>query len=114
MSERIIIGTRGSKLALAQASIVENLLKKRFHSLSVEIRIIKTSGDKNQSESLSAIGGKGVFIKELENSLLNKEIDIEVHSMKDVTAKLADGLTLSAFLKPESVVISDNAWLLFL
>jgi hydroxymethylbilane synthase len=103
MQSRIVIGTRGSKLALAQARIAAARLTRVFPSLCVEQRVITTTGDQNRQARLSDIGGKGVFIRELEQALLDKTIDIAVHSFKDITAHLHPGLELAAFFTPESV-----------
>jgi hydroxymethylbilane synthase len=103
MPRPIILGTRGSALALAQAGIVSSRLQPLCPGVKIDISVIATSGDLRRDESLSEIGGKGVFIKELEHALLNRRIDIAVHSMKDVTSRLADGLSLSGFLAAESV-----------
>jgi hydroxymethylbilane synthase len=95
------IGTRGSALALWQAkSIAASLLAA---GVETELVIIKTSGDKNQSSSFSQIGGKGVFIKELEDALLDLRVDFAVHSMKDVPTEMPPGLVLSAICKREDV-----------
>ena len=101
--QALIIGTRGSKLALAQAEIARQRLVRAVPDLAIECRVIATSGDRDQRSTLSDIGGKGVFIRELEQALLDKTIDIAVHSFKDVTANLAAGLRLSSFFRPESV-----------
>ena len=92
----LIIGTRGSPLALAQVEIVRDLLKKAHPNLSVEAKVIKTSGDIFTEKSLSAGGGKGVFTKEIEDQLLNEEIDVAVHSLKDLPTVLPTGLTVGA------------------
>src|SRR3990167_8317506 len=105
------IGTRGSQLARVQANIVEKTLRETFPQYEVEISIINTSGDLDLKSPLYEIGGKGVFIKELEVALLNNKIDLAVHSLKDVTAVLAKGLQLTAFIKPEAIsdsLISSN------
>ncbi len=94
--QRLIIGSRGSDLALWQAHHVEALLKQQFPSLEVTIEIIHTTGDKNLADSLSEIGGKGVFTKEIEQALLDRTIDIAVHSLKDLPTVLPDGLRLGA------------------
>jgi hydroxymethylbilane synthase len=102
---KIRIGTRGSKLALAQAHEVRGKLM-AAHGLKetdFEIYIIKTSGDNNQHTNLSEIGGKGLFTKEIEEALLEKRIDLAVHSMKDVATKLPAGLVLECFLPREDV-----------
>jgi hydroxymethylbilane synthase len=103
MQPRIVIGTRGSNLALAQARIAAARLTRINPTLGVELRIITTTGDRNRQARLSDIGGKGVFIRELEQALLDKTIDIAVHSFKDITAHLHPGLGLAAFFCPESV-----------
>jgi hydroxymethylbilane synthase len=90
----LIIGTRGSPLALAQAEIVRDLLQRTNPSMPVESRIIKTSGDNFTNLSLTAGGGKGLFTKEIEEMLLCGEIHIAVHSMKDLPTVLPDGLII--------------------
>ena len=90
--DKIKIGTRGSKLAIAQTKIVEKALKKQFPNLDTEIVIIKTQGDKILNKPLSEIGDKGLFINEFENALLNNEIDIAIHSAKDLPSELKEGL----------------------
>lgn len=96
------IGTRGSALALWQAKSISAALRERA-GVETEIVIIKTSGDKFQQTSFSQIGGKGVFIKELEDALLDKGIDLAVHSMKDVPTEMPNGLTIAAIGKREDV-----------
>lgn len=103
----IKIGTRGSKLALWQATLVKNNLEN--YGFEAEIVIIATKGDKILDVSLSKIGSKGVFTQELEDKLFSNEIDIAVHSAKDVQSELPDGLELTAFMQREmanDVVIS--------
>jgi hydroxymethylbilane synthase len=96
------IGTRGSALALWQArSIAEEL--RRAANVETELVIIKTSGDKFQQASFSQIGTKGVFIKELEDALLERRIDLAVHSMKDVPTEIPEGLTIAAICKRQDV-----------
>jgi hydroxymethylbilane synthase len=90
------IGTRGSALALWQAEWVKTQLQQFWPALAVDFVIIKTSGDKIQDVSLSTVGGKGLFVKEIEEALLTGAIDLAVHSMKDVPGELLDGLTISA------------------
>jgi hydroxymethylbilane synthase len=97
------IGTRGSPLALAQANGVRNRLL-AAHGLApseVTIRVIKTTGDTVQDRPLSEIGGKGLFTKEIEEALLANEIDLAVHSMKDVPTVLPEGLGISTILQRE-------------
>lgn len=90
--KKIKIGTRGSKLALAQAKIVEELLKNSFPDVGVEIVVIKTQGDKILDKPLTEIGDKGLFVNEFESALLSGEIDIAVHSAKDLPSDLRSGL----------------------
>ena len=108
---KLRIGTRGSRLALRQARLVETELHAVFPSLETEIKEIKTSGDVNSEEDISRIGGKGVFVKEIEQGLLSGEIDIAVHSMKDMPSVLPDGLAVSSVLRredPRDVFISKD------
>lgn len=96
------IGTRGSALALWQAkNVAESLL--RVAGVEADLVIIKTSGDKFQQVSFSQIGAKGVFIKELEDALIEQRVDLAVHSMKDVPVELPEGLTIAAICKREDV-----------
>lgn len=96
---KIRIGTRKSRLALAQTDIVIDSLKKAYPDIQTEIVHISTSGDKITDISLSAIGGKGVFVSEIEKSLLENKTDIAVHSAKDLPLNLAEGLEISGVLK---------------
>jgi hydroxymethylbilane synthase len=90
------IGTRGSALALAQASWVKRQVEEHEPSLAVELRVIKTSGDRFLDTPIQNIGGKGVFTKEIEDALLRQEIDLAVHSLKDLPTRLPLGLALAA------------------
>jgi len=108
---KLRIGTRGSRLALCQARLVETQLRAVFPSLETEITEIRTSGDINPQEEISRIGGKGIFVKEIEQSLLSGETDIAVHSMKDMPSVLPDGLLIGSVLKredPRDVFISAD------
>jgi hydroxymethylbilane synthase len=96
------IGTRGSALALWQARSIARALREAT-GVEPEIVIIKTSGDKFQQTSFSQIGTKGIFIKELEDALLEARIDLAVHSMKDVPTEMPEGLTIAAIEKREDV-----------
>jgi hydroxymethylbilane synthase len=96
------IGSRGSALALWQARSIAQALRE-ITGVEPEIVIIKTSGDKFQQTSFSQIGTKGVFIKELEDALLDARIDLAVHSMKDVPTEMPDGLAIAAIGKREDV-----------
>ena len=95
------IGTRGSKLALRQSEWVKEKIEAEHPDLRVELIRIKTTGDKILDSPLSLIGGKGLFVKEIEDALLTQRVDLAVHSMKDVPAELPDRLFLSAFPERE-------------
>ena len=101
----LIIGTRGSPLAVSQAEETKNRLMKahKLDEKAFRIKIIKTTGDLVQDKPLSQIGGKGLFTKEIEEALLSKEIDIAVHSMKDVPTVLPKGLEITTLLPREDV-----------
>jgi hydroxymethylbilane synthase len=104
------VGTRGSKLALAQTEWVISKLKHYHPQLEIEKVIIKTTGDKILDAPLSKIGGKGLFVKEIEEALLSGDIDFAVHSMKDVPSEVPSGLEVSIVPERESpydVWISD-------
>ncbi len=101
MKSHLIIGSRGSKLALWQAEWVKAQMEKLHAGLEVSIEIIKTSGDANQRAPLAVIGGKGVFTKELEEALIDERIDLAVHSLKDLPTILPEGLSLSAITERE-------------
>jgi hydroxymethylbilane synthase len=103
MAQKIRIASRGSALALWQTNHVKSLLESAHPGITVEITIIKTTGDQILNSPLSVIGGKGVFTKELEESLLANETDIAVHSLKDLPTSLPDGLQVTAILKRASV-----------
>ena len=105
----IIIGTRGSKLALWQANLVQKKLADYIPESKIALRIIRTSGDNIQDRQLASVGGKGLFVKEIEEALLSGDIDLAVHSMKDVPSVLPDGLHIGAVLEredPRDVLIS--------
>ncbi|MEA3415734.1 MAG: hydroxymethylbilane synthase [Thermodesulfobacteriota bacterium] len=111
MERKIKIGTRGSKLALWQAGWVQSALYKKDPLLSVEIKVIKTKGDNILDVPLAMVGGKGLFVKEIEESLLDGRIDLAVHSMKDMPAEIPDGLCIGAIPQREvsqDVLISQN------
>ena len=106
---RIRIGSRGSALALAQAGWVKRTLEQA--GVSVDIIVIKTSGDRFVDRTVQFLGGKGVFTKEIEDALLGGEIDLAVHSMKDLPAELPDGLAIAAVPAredPRDVLVSRN------
>lgn len=104
------IGTRGSALALRQTERVVELLKADYPDLTCNVQVISTAGDRDKQTSLQIIGGQGVFAKELQFALANEEIDIAVHSVKDLTSVLPPGMTLCAILEredPRDVVVSN-------
>jgi hydroxymethylbilane synthase len=95
------IGTRGSTLALAQSQWVKEKIEARNPDMVVELVTIKTTGDKILDSPLNKIGGKALFVKEIEEALLKKTVDVAVHSMKDVPAEIPEGLVLSVFPERE-------------
>ena len=119
--DKLRVGTRGSPLALTQTNQVINILKEHHAVLgnngAVETIVIKTTGDREQSRLLSEIGGKGLFTKELDEAMLRGEIDIAIHSMKDMPTFLPEGIVLhaitervdprDAFISPKAKSISD-------
>ncbi len=98
----IRIATRGSKLALWQAEYIKGLLLEAYPSLQVALVIIKTQGDKIQHVPLAQVGGKGLFVKEIEEALLDGRADIAVHSMKDVPTELPDDLVVGIIPEREA------------
>jgi len=98
---KIIIATRGSKLALWQAEWIKSQIKNIYPDMEVELNKIKTTGDKILDVPLAQVGGKGLFVKEIEEAMLRGEADLAVHSMKDVPTDLPEGLHLSAICKRE-------------
>lgn len=112
---KIIIGSRSSPLAMVQSRYVMEKLMKAHPSYDFEIRTIKTAGDKVLDVALSKIGGKGLFTKEIDESLLNRDIDIAVHSMKDIPTELPAGIIIAAVPgreDPRDVIISKEAFTL--
>ncbi len=101
MRKQIRIGTRASALALWQAEWVKSELEKEYPGMTVSLTKIKTTGDKILDVPLAKVGGKGLFVKEIEEAMLANEIDIAVHSMKDVPTFFPDGLHLSCITKRE-------------
>ena len=111
MEKIIKIGTRGSKLALWQANWVKSALENKFPSIPVELIVIKTQGDKILDVPLAKVGGKGLFVKEIEAALLDGGIDMAVHSMKDMPADIPQRLCIGAIPErenPVDVFISRN------
>ncbi|WP_461208863.1 hydroxymethylbilane synthase [Desulfocurvus sp. DL9XJH121] len=97
----ITIATRGSKLALWQANHVKSLLEARYPGIQVELLVIKTTGDKILDVPLAKVGGKGLFVKEIEEALLDGRADLAVHSMKDVPTELPKGLVVGVIPERE-------------
>ena len=89
---KITVGSRGSKLALAQTEYVINRLKQTFNNFDFEIKVIKTTGDIEQTRPLDTIGSKGIFVEEIENQLLSGHIQMAVHSLKDMPDEIPQGL----------------------
>ena len=109
--KKIIIGARGSKLSLAYVSKVKNLILESSKDLDIHIKTIKTSGDIHQNIKLSEIGGKNLFCKEIEESLIENNIDIAVHSLKDMESVENEDLMIGAFIKrndPRDVLVSNK------
>jgi hydroxymethylbilane synthase len=114
-SKELRIGTRGSQLALYQANWVKEKLIQSHPSLKVTLITIKTTGDKIQDAPLAKIGGKGLFVKEIEEALIQERIDLAVHSIKDVPTELPESLHLCAITRredPRDVFISKDGTLL--
>jgi hydroxymethylbilane synthase len=110
MSERLIIGTRGSKLALVQAELVSAVAQRARPGLEVQIQKIVTEGDRNMVVNIEEAGGVGIFVKALEDALIRREIDLAVHSLKDLPVLLPDELGLIAVterLDPRDVLIAS-------
>ena len=115
MPSELRIGTRGSQLALYQANWVKEKLVETHPDLNVMLIKIKTTGDKIQDAPLAKIGGKGLFVKEIEEALIHRRIDLAVHSIKDVPTEFPVGLHLSAITKredPRDVFISRDGKIL--
>ena len=111
MKQKITIGTRGSKLALWQANFIKSEIQRLFPDINVDLKIIKTTGDRITDRPLAMVGGKGLFVKEIENALLNQNIDIAVHSMKDMPGDLPQGLVIGAIperANPYDVLIAKD------
>ncbi|MFN3534661.1 MAG: hydroxymethylbilane synthase, partial [Desulfatiglandales bacterium] len=98
---KIRIGTRKSKLAIAQSEWVASWLRERYPEFAVELVRITTSGDRIQDFPLSKVGGKGLFVKEIEEALLREEVDLAVHSLKDMPAELPKGLSIICYPERE-------------
>lgn len=101
--KKLTIATRGSKLALWQSNHIKSVIESHFADIEVELKIIITSGDRILDAPLAKIGGKGLFLKEIEESMLRGEAQMAVHSLKDVPTVMPEGLLLSAITKREDV-----------
>ena len=104
------IGTRGSALALKQTERVVELLKQHYPDLTCDVQVVSTAGDRDKETSLQIIGGQGIFAKELQLALTSGEIDVAVHSVKDLTSELPPGMHLAAILEredPRDIVVSN-------
>ena len=102
MQKIVKIGTRGSLLAMTQSNWIKGLIEAKYPDVSVELVKIVTKGDKILDVPLAKVGGKGLFVKEIEDAMLSNEVDIAVHSMKDVPSELPDGLHLGIITKREN------------
>jgi len=113
MEKKICIGTRGSQLALWQANFIKSEIEHLFPDLIVDLKIIKTTGDMITDKPLAMVGGKGLFVKEIETALLNDDIDLAVHSMKDMPGELPCGLIIGAIPERENpfdiLISKDNS-----
>lgn len=111
MKKKLIIGTRSSPLALWQAEFTKNELSRHFPELDIELKLVKTTGDVLLDSPLSKIGDMGLFTKDIEKHLITKEIDLAVHSLKDVPTATPEGLIITSFTEREDtrdVIISKN------
>jgi hydroxymethylbilane synthase len=110
-NKKIVIGTRGSQLALWQANHIKSALESTFSEFTVELSIIKTKGDIILDVPLAKVGGKGLFVKEIEEALLDGRIDVAVHSMKDMPSEIPKGLCIGAIPErenPADVLITNS------
>ncbi|MEJ7861871.1 MAG: hydroxymethylbilane synthase [Pyrinomonadaceae bacterium] len=111
MREKLIIGSRGSQLALWQTHFVKAKLEELFPALKLEVKIIKTTGDRMLDVALAKIGDKGLFTKQIETALTNREIDLAVHSLKDLQTVQPENLEIGAVLEremPNDILISKR------
>lgn len=99
MKKKIVVGSRDSKLAVAQTQLVMDLIKEANPEMELELVTMKTTGDKILNKTLDKIGGKGLFVKELDQALTEKKVDITVHSLKDLPMEVDENLPLLAFVK---------------
>jgi hydroxymethylbilane synthase len=111
MKRNVLIGSRGSDLALWQANHIKDRLTDLFPGMDVGIKIIRTTGDQLQDVALSKIGDKGLFTRQIENELLDGQIDFAVHSLKDLQTQQPEGLTIGAVCErevPNDILVSRN------
>src|SRR3989337_2806789 len=111
MAQKVIVGTRGSKLAVVQTESVAALLRTANPGVEVSISRIVTRGDTDHSVPLEMVAGEGIFVKELEEALLDGRIDLAVHSLKDMPSLLPKGLCLAAVLErvnPGDVLVTKG------
>ncbi len=111
MNLKKVLGTRGSPLALAQSRAFAEALGRAHPDLEIEFKTITTTGDRIQNRFLSEVGGKGLFVKEIEDALLAGEIDLAVHSLKDMPAVLPEGLEIACYPErrdPRDVLVSRS------
>ncbi len=101
MSEKVIIGSRESRLAVVQSEMVLNYIKEKHEELSVELLTMKTTGDRILDKTLDKIGGKGLFVKELDKALLDGRSNLSVHSLKDMPMEIPEELPLLAYSRRE-------------
>jgi hydroxymethylbilane synthase len=112
VTERVRIGTRGSPLALRQAELVAAGLRRAWPGLAVELVVIRTSGDRLAQAHLAEIGGKGLFVKEIEEALLAGRVEVAVHSLKDLPSGTPPGLALAVFPpreEPRDLLVTGRA-----
>ncbi len=110
-NSKLVVGTRDSILARLQTDLALKAISKRFPEIEFEIIAVKTSGDKILNKPLAELGGRGVFVKELEESLLERSVDFVVHSLKDLPTAMPEGLILAATIDradPRDVLVSKN------
>ncbi len=113
MLKNLIIGSRASKLALAQVNLIKDLLREKYPVLGIEIKTIKTTGDKILDVSLDKIGDQGLFTKEIEEALLAGKIDVAVHSLKDLPVEITAGLKIAAVTQredPRDILVSQKGY----
>ena len=109
--KKIIIGARGSKLSLVYVSKVKKLILQSSKDIDIQVKIIKTSGDIHQNTKISEIGGKNLFCKEIEENLLDKNVDVAIHALKDMESVEHENLTIGAFIKrndPRDILVSNK------